>query len=269
METARVTPPADLGIASVVNFRDVGGLPVADGGRVRTGLLYRSTDLSRLDASDWPAFARLGIRRVYDLRTGAERQLMPDALPPGTGYVVVDVLADSAAPGPARLMELLADAEGARATLGDGRAEAFFEDRYREFVTLPSARAGFGRLFRDLADTRYRPVLVHCTTGRDRTGWAAAALLMLLGTPDAIVLEDYLRSNELLAPSTRSALEGFARQGGDPELLRPLTEAREAYLLAAVAEVRSRFGSIEAYFSAGLSVPAETQERLRAAFLER
>ena len=70
-------------IPSLPNLRDVGGHPTADGGRVRTGLLYRSTDLSRLDDAGAAALETLGIRTVFDLRTAGERAGGPDRLPPG------------------------------------------------------------------------------------------------------------------------------------------------------------------------------------------
>ena len=73
----RRRPGAGLGLATAPNLRDVGGWPTRDGGRVATGALYRSTDLSRLAGPDVPAFAELGIRSVYDLRTAGERAARP------------------------------------------------------------------------------------------------------------------------------------------------------------------------------------------------
>lgn len=54
------------------NFRDLGGIPVADG-TVRAGALYRSATLAKLDGDDLAAVADLDVRTVYDLRTAAER----------------------------------------------------------------------------------------------------------------------------------------------------------------------------------------------------
>ena len=63
---------------------------------------------------------------------------------------------------------------------GDGGTERFYLATYREMVRLPSARAGYGRFYRTLADADARAALVHCTTGKDRTGWAAARAVLLL-----------------------------------------------------------------------------------------
>jgi protein-tyrosine phosphatase len=54
---------------------------------------------------------------------------------------------------------------------------------YRQFVSLPSAKKAFRELFISVTDKSKLPAVFHCTTGEDRTGWAAAALLTLLGVP--------------------------------------------------------------------------------------
>jgi protein-tyrosine phosphatase len=258
-----------LGITSLPNLRDLGGHPTRDGGRVRTGLLYRSTDLARVSGDDAIALARLGIRSVYDLRTGEERAAHPDRLPPGAAYVAVDVLEDSPEASPTELMRLFADPRTAREILDGGRGTALWDRKYREFVLLGSARAGYGRLFTEVADAANRPALFHCTTGKDRTGWAAAALLTLLGVPHDLVMEEYLLSARSLAPTFRLVLDAFRAQGGDPELLAPIARVRPEYLDAALDEMGHRFGSIEGYFDEGLGIDATTQQELRTALVER
>lgn len=258
----------DLVLPSLPNLRDIGGHPTADGRRVRTGLLFRSTDLSRLDAEGAAALERLGIRIVYDLRTEGERAGSPDRLPAGADLVVLDVLRDAAGMTPADMQRVLVTPEAAEQALGGGRAASFFVDAYREFVELPSAREAYGRLFRELAEPRGRPALVHCTTGKDRTGWAAAALLTLLGVPDDAVMAEYLRSGPVMAGLFAPHVAAFAALGGDPELLRPLVEVRKEYLGAALEAVRRTYGTFERYVEDGLGVDAATRHALRRAFVE-
>ncbi len=262
-------PGAIIGIASVPNLRDLGGWPTRDGGRVRAGLLYRSVGLGGLRDDDLAAFGRLGISTVYDLRTEAERGERPDRMLPGTRHVALDILADSSSSTPAHLMAVLTDPTAAREAVGDGKGIAFFVGAYREFVGLDSARGGYGRLLSDLAVESSRPALVHCTTSKDRTGWAAATLLMLLGVSDEDVMREYLLSNAALAPMVESMLDRFASSGGDPDLLMPLAGVREEYLEAALDEVRARHGSIEGYAADGLGIDEPTLCSLRAAFVEQ
>ncbi len=232
------------------------------------GQVYRSDDLTRLAGGDLASFTRLGIRTVYDLRTAAETVRTPDVLPPGTRLVVLDVLRDSDRPGPAELARAFARPGGAEEALGGGRAGRYFLEAYREFVTLPSARQGYSALFAGLADDEARPALFHCATGKDRTGWAAAALLLLLGVSEEEVMADYLRSETRLARTRDAFLAEFRAQGGDPELIQPLMVVREAYLEQALDEMRTTYGAIEAYFADGLGIDPTRQQHLRDALVE-
>jgi len=268
-EEAATAGDIDLLSGALPNFRDLGGHPTADGGRVRTGLVYRSTDLGRLDPSAVAALGRLGIRTVFDLRTAAERERQPDRLPPGSAYVVADIAGDSRGRSPADFAALFEDPATATRALGGGRASTLFLDTYREFVHLESARAGYRRIFTDLAGGTSVPALIHCTTGKDRTGWAAAALLLFLGVPEEAVMEEYLRSGPLLVPVVQPLIDAFTARGGDPELVWPLLGVRPAYLEAAVGEARRLHGSIEGYVADGLGVDDHSRAALRATLVER
>jgi protein-tyrosine phosphatase len=237
---------------------------------MRSGLLYRSTELSRIDEADRARLASLGIRTVVDLRTDAERARWPEEanLPEGAAYVVADVLADAPDGTPAQFMPLMNDPEALRGLLGGGKGIALFERHYRDFVRLPSARAAYRRLFETLLDPARRPLVFHCTTGKDRTGWAAAALQLLLGVPEETVVAEYLRSNGELGPLIEPLLAEFRARGGDPELLTPMAGVRRSYLEAALDEVGRRYGSIENYFRVGLGFDDAALEALRAALVE-
>jgi protein-tyrosine phosphatase len=262
-------PGESIAIASVPNLRDLGGWPTRAGGQVRAGLVYRSTELDKLAGADMAAFAGLGIRSVYDLRTEAERTLQPDRLPPDTEYVVVDVLKDSADAAPAQLYRVASDPQAAEEMLGGGKAEKLFEAGYREVVGLSSARAGYRRLFSDLAHEEHRPALFHCTGGKDRTGWAAASLLLLLGVADDLVMEEYLLTNAQLLPVAEAIFEEFRAKGGDPDLLRPVFGVAPEYLEVALDEMRREFGTIEGYFAEGLGIDGDVQQALREVFVAR
>ena len=262
-------PGANIPIASVPNLRDLGGWPTKEGRQVRRGLLYRSTELDKLQGTDMAAFAKLGIRTVFDLRTEAERQAQPDRVPAGSEQIVCDVLAGASDAAPAQLQKVISNPKGADALLGDGRAVALLEQGYRQIVSLPSALVAYGRFFSSLVEEKHRPALFHCTTGKDRTGWAAASMLTFLGVSEDDVLKDYLLTNDQLLPALQSFVEGFQAAGGDPELLRPVLGVRREYLEVAFDEMRQRFGSLEGYFTNGLRIDSAIQERLKAIYTQR
>lgn len=261
-------PGRQIPIKSVPNLRDLGGWPTRGGGRVRSGLLFRSVELTQLSDDDLPAFQSLGIRTVFDLRTAAEVQQAPDRTLDDVDSMKLDVLADSPSTAPAQVFRALDNPAEATRLLGGGKALHLFETGYREIVSLPSALRSYATFFNTLADGGRLPALFHCTTGKDRTGWAAAAFLSLMGVAEQDVLRDYMLTNEQLLPALGQLFDKFAAAGGDPETLRPVIGVEPTYLQVAFEQMRQMFGSIERYFTEGLGIDRATQAALRAHFTE-
>lgn len=73
------------------------------------------------------------------------------------------------------------------------------------------------------------PALLHCTAGKDRTGFGSALVLLALGVPEHTAYDDYLLTNATTASRTERALwlirlRSFGR--ADVARLRPLFDAR-------------------------------------------
>ena len=260
-------PGTSLGIPSIPNLRDVGGYTTQDGYVVQRGVAYRSNQLNPVAPDDMKKLAALGLKNDFDLRAAGEREAKPDQLPAGVKNVWLNVLADAKDTNPAEVEEMLHDPKGANAALGNGKGAAKFMDAYRQFITLPSAKAAFRQLFIELGEKNQLPSLFHCTTGKDRSGWAAAALLTLLGVPEGKVFEDYLRSNEYILPAYKQAIDGFVAEGGDPSIPQDLLGVKTEYLQSSFDEVKTRYGSIDEYFEKGLGIDDAGRQQLRDRFL--
>jgi protein-tyrosine phosphatase len=258
-----------LALASIPNLRDVGGHPTVDGSRVRTGLLYRSVALSRASETDLAVLAQLDIGTVFDLRTAMEQEHSPDRLPRDAEHVSLDLLADSGEADPAAVFALMQDPPRASLEMADGATERFYIATYHDMVRLPSAQAAFGRLYRTLAHAGGRASLVHCTTGKDRTGWAVAALLLFLGVRADMVMREYLLSDAAVRAAYASVVDDFVARGGSREVIEPLMSVQPSFLDAALDAMHADHGSVEAYFSHGLGLDRPTRGALRARFLER
>lgn len=260
-------PGISLGIGSVTNLRDLGGYKTANGATVARGLVYRSNQLSNISESDMLLLAKLNLKTVFDLRKAAERSQYPDELPVGVNNVWLNVLADAPPSGSASLTTLLADPPQANIELGDGKVEKIFTDAYRQGITLPSALNGYRELFLSLGDKNKVPALFHCATGKDRTGWAAAALLTLFGVPKDLVMKDYMRSNDYILPLYDAFIHQFEAAGGSPTIPLAIFGVKEEYLNAAFDEMQKNYGNIELYFSEGLGITDAQQAALRDLYL--
>jgi protein-tyrosine phosphatase len=254
---------------TVPNFRDAGGYPTGSGRVMRRGVVYRASQLFDLTPAAGQALQSLGVTAVFDLRTTSEVDHRPDRLPAGVSLAVDDVLADrphSGATGVASLINDHADRASVaeiNASVGEGRARSLMLETYRHLVTLPSAHRGYHALLRSLAHLPGAAV-VHCTAGKDRSGWAIAVLQLLSGVGMDDVVADYLLSNEPMQRAYGPTLERFADEGGDAESLAHMLLVEPDYLAEAVTLIDQQFGDLEGYLIRGLELETSDIDLLRA-----
>ncbi|MFB7941701.1 tyrosine-protein phosphatase [Streptomyces sp. NPDC056049] len=252
-------------LQGAVNVRDLGGYRTLDGERVRHGLVYRADHLGKLTDADLAALGALRLTRAVDFRIPLEvASDGADRLPAGVTAVSRPITDNGLY---AQLHAVIGSGDPVRQeeALGGGRGAAFMAGVYRTFVTDAANRDAFGRTLRELAAPGAGPALYHCTSGKDRTGWTSWLLLRLVGVPERLATEDYLASNAIRAAHDARVREGL-RQAGlmrNPELIVPLQEVRREYLDAALSEVRSGYGSLYRYVTAGLGLDPRTLAGLR------
>ncbi|MFD9371811.1 tyrosine-protein phosphatase [Streptomyces sp. NPDC060020] len=259
-ETIRQIP-----LQGAVNVRDLGGYRTWTGGKVRQGLVYRSDALSKLTDADVTTVSGLGLTKVVDFRIPMELQYDgADRLPSGltaTSRPVSDLglygtLVGAIASGDPAVQEQM---------LGGGRAEAYMRDIYRTFVTSPENRAQFAATLREIADGGQGPLLYHCTSGKDRTGWMSYVLLRALAVPEDTAERDYLASNTFRAAYDARLRAGLKQSGRmqNPDLLIPLQEVRQDYLDAATTRMEADYGSFYGYLTEGLGLDLRTLAKLQ------
>ncbi len=248
------------------NGRDVGGLRTEDGRLLRSGVLLRSA-LPR-DATHTAALEAAGVRHAIDLRTREERERQPVALAAGMTLLEADVLADEPDAGAASLGAIAKAAlNGDHSALDPDRLHEIFESGYRSFVTLDSARTATGTVLRHLATADEGATLVHCTAGKDRTGWVVAVTLTAVGVPWADVMADYLRSGPEVLALFAPYRDKLAAQGMDVTGMERAVSVFPQYLEASRDEVLSAHGSWDAYVSQGLGVSQDEVAALRTRLL--
>ena len=244
-----------LGLYGAPNARDLRGLPVAGGGKVRPGLVFRAPALGRLTDDDVGALAGLGLTDLLDLRHGSEIEIAPpDRLPAGPQVAHIPVF-DPAHPVFVYVSAVLLGHDLNRyAGLAVEGTPAAMLAIYRWFVDAPAAQQAFGTALRRIGAAS-GPVLYHCSAGKDRTGWLSALVLGALGADRATITEDYLLTNEVTAAETEKLLAVLDRRKGvPPEVLRPVLDAVPEYLDAAFERVEAEFGTLDRYLRVGLGL---------------
>ena len=253
-------------LVSLVNFRDVGGQRTGDGRRVRRGVVYRSGHLGGISPADLAALERAGIRTVIDFRTAQDvTEDGQPIVPRGARHVRLPM--GDPARGPSDLRSLLGRAEPAELGrhLAGGGAERIMIQAAEALVT--EQRRGYGEMLRELAARDGVPAIVHCSAGKDRTGWAASLLLLIAGVPESDIVEHYVESNRHRV-ETNAATLARVRDGVDPEWIRPFLECRPSYARASLDALRAGWGDVDAYATDGLGVSRAELVALRERLIE-
>ena len=228
------------------NFRDLGGMPAAGGRLVVSGRLFRADDLHGLCSEDLGILAAIPIATVIDFRSESEVIRNPDKLPASVrNHLLFPIV-------PGRLEPWNPD-EGLRAKGGHG----FMADIYRSLVLDEPCTVMYREFFRCVQSGDCLPLLFHCSAGKDRTGMAAAFILLSLGVDLEYIVRDYMDSNICLAGKYDHII---ARR---PERA-PIFFADPGYLYAAIAAMEEKCGSVDRYL---ISVLGVDPERMRACFL--
>ncbi len=249
------------------NFRDLGGLPAADGKRIRWGQFYRADKLTELTADDLAYLGSLDLRSVVDLRSEQEVASAPDVLPKGLNGQDVNYVH----------MPIYNEAEDTTDIKGRIMAGTFGRDEADNLLVevnrlLASREAYRFQAFVDLIqDPQQVPVVYHCTSGKDRTGFATYLLLHTLGVDSAMVFNDYLMSNYYRFDRNRRNLRkiNLAQyvKKVDPEVLKPLMLVDPAYLQAAVSEIETQYGTVDSFLVKEYGLTKERKEALRERYL--
>jgi len=256
---AAITAKRRVRLQGSVNFRDLGGYETADGRRVKWGHIFRSDSLARLTDNDLERLRRLGLKVVCDLRSPNEAANQPDRLPDeSVEYLHLPVF-DGAFDPVASQKRLM---EGDTDWLNDD----FMTHGYiRNVDKHPET---WGTVLHRLAEPRHRPLVFHCTGGKDRAGTCAALILLALGVPEETVIYDHGLSNVYIADILDRLNENMRKRGLDPEKLKPWFTAPKVCITGLLDHLHAAYGGPEAYLREHVKLSDETIQSLRDQLLE-
>jgi protein-tyrosine phosphatase len=265
MNSSNTAATARIALPSTPNFRDLGGLVTADGRQLRHGQLFRTEGPAYLTDTDSARLRELGLRLVCDLRSDNEREHEPNHWCADTELKLLnlDVSADLRAHGNEAWEAMKEDPSehGARNAM-------LFNYRAMARAMAPHLRLLFERMIAH----EELPALIHCTAGKDRTGFAVAIILHALGVPRDAIYADYLLSRQHASVERFGASidQSFADAFGfkpNAATMQALINVEEAYLSTALEEAEILAGSLDDYIHQRIGLGKSEVEQLRRLLL--
>jgi protein-tyrosine phosphatase len=243
-------PARHLNLSGATNFRDLGGYPTSDGRTVRWRQIFRSNHLGHLTDVDAATLRQLGVRSAFDFRGAEERNAAMCAMPEITVHSL---------PVEPTVVAALRAIAAAGTPLSTDHAVEVMRESYSGYVQKNTQRYRtlFAHLLEDSA-----PLVIHCTAGKDRTGFACALILHTLGVAKETISEDYLLTNQFYRrdPNHSSDLPD--------EIKQVLGSVQEAFLAAAFEAIDAGYGDLDTYLRDGLGLGKAERAHLEARYLE-
>jgi hypothetical protein len=208
----------------LVNARDLGGIAIGSGGQIGRGRLYRSETPQLMTPADVArAVGAYGVRRVIDLR--GERGGGSGLLGAEGRGVVIDYFATAGG------------FDGQR----DLSADGFLPSQ------LDLGAPVVGLVLEHLVGTE-GATLIHCHTGKDRTGFVIAMVLAMVGVDDEQIVADYVRSSAVFpAMMANLAAAGMGVPDDAPHYARHAPSA--VGITAMLARLRSGWPDPQTYLT--------------------
>ncbi|MDT7710014.1 MAG: protein-tyrosine phosphatase [Pseudonocardiales bacterium] len=235
-----------LRLEGVDNVRDVGGLPLREGGTTRAGVLLRSASLQYLTPADVMRLVdEVGLRLVLDLRTPEEIERYGSTALTDAGVETVP-------------LTLIGESRNYLPETGDDT-----DPLLRNYLGyLADHPANVVAAVRRLAAADAGPALVHCAAGKDRTGTVVALVLDAVGVERDAVVADYALSSEQIEAMFRR----WTTASGDPmpEDLTP-HHPRAEVMETVLARLDEQHGGAAGWLAAN-GLTDEELERLRERF---
>ena len=245
-----------ISIESVSNFRDV-----SIGSKMKKNILFRCAKLSTLDIKDIKILENLSPHAIIDFRDAKEVKLAPDNLSPKLlkKYINLPISAST-------LSRMVSEKE----LNGDDvkSYEKVMEESYRMYIN--NHKKVWIKFFEILLRSNKRPIIFHCSAGKDRTGIASFMIQSIFNNHIDKIFENYLISNDLLTIKAATAEQKTNSSKQDTlvtkNMLITLGKVKKSYLNAAIDEIEKNYSSLENYLISQLGLKHNDIQKIQQIF---
>jgi protein-tyrosine phosphatase len=256
------SPSRVLELEGGINFRDLGGYESANGQQVAWRKLLRCGHMANLTDADRQQLAELGLAYVHDFRREPEQAQFANQLPPLTQYADYQMTLGSMG----QLTEMAAAGE-----LTANGARRLMDNLYRQAVK--NVQPSLSQFMQNVVAGEGAVLAFHCMAGKDRTGLAAAALLMALDVNEQDIVEDYLLTQthgatDLIISYVQDMMQAKEITGITDEVIRPYCTVEESYIANFLDELTLEYKTHRNYLLHGLQLQESDLNQLQSLYLE-
>lgn len=245
----------NINIPGIQNFRDLGGYPsYSTRKQMRWGMLYRSAEIDSLEWSSRKELKNIGIRTIIDLRSSTEAD-RKNPLQQEFKTIHIPIVTGD--------MENILKGIQEQKIKSD-TVYRMVEQMNRDLIANYTRE--YRQIFDVLLDKNNYPVVIHCSSGKGRTGIVSALILAALGVNEDIIMEDYRLSNDYFNIPTASKY-AYRLPARSQEAITTIFSAREDFLNAAKEEAERRYGDVETYLEKGIGLTKEEIKQLQSILL--
>ena len=219
-------------------------------------MIYRSAQIDSIPPCSRRELKNMGVRTIIDLRSENERHNYPQLH--DNEFNIIHI------PIPTGNMEEILQGIQEEKIKSD-TIYRLVEQMNRELVI--NYQKEFKKLFTALLDRTHYPVVIHCTSGKGRTGVVSALLLAALGVNEDVIMEDYRLSNDYFN-IPKASKYAYKLSVNSQEAITTIYSAKEDFLNAAKEQIEAEYGSVQTYLKKGIELSAEEIEQLRSILLE-
>jgi len=264
-----------IDLPSIINARELGGIELPDGRRIKRGKLLRGGALAAASDEDLRRLhEQYHLVHNFDFRTYVEVTAKPDREVEGADRVWLPAI----------------DENTEKVGLNSLPPEAYvkLESFIIGYADNPMVQSVAARMYPDMVLNEYTQlqyasflqlasnvkdgaVFWHCSQGKDRTGLGAAFMLCALGADRDTIIREFDISNEFYKEDVArlcAVLEGKGWDDSAKDVVRTFIGVNTARFIDTLNLVDMKWGSLESYVKDALLFSDEDAQRLRDNFLE-
>lgn len=252
---------------TLINFRDLGGIPTENGKRIKSKKILRSAEIVDLCNDDRELLINdYNLKTIIDFRSQDEVEDRPDDKFEGVKYYNIDVLENL------KNSKIIKNSKRNLENIKSVKeVMELMTSVYETLVTDENSSAGYRKFLDEFLMLNEGSLIFHCFAGKDRTGIAAAIILTLLGVKEDDIFVDYMLTNKLRAKNIGEKTAILKDQGKSQEFIecyKTAMSVEESYLRHAYDTAKNKNGSFYNHVATILNISDNEIDKLREMYTE-